>query len=84
MNHFLMTKQLYVHYIKQCKEFYDTSTPLIGELNRIGFVEDVTPATLPKKLRNHIDLLDDKFNIKIDFIRKSDKRILSIYDSNIA
>ncbi len=70
------------NYINQCKKFYDTSTVLIGELNRIGFVEDVTPATLSKKLRNHADLLHDKFNIKIDFIRKSDKRILSIYDSS--
>ncbi len=70
------------NYINPCKKFYDTSTVLIGELNRIGFVEDVTPATLSKKLRNHAGLLHDKFNIKIDFIRKSDKRILSICDSS--
>lgn len=69
------------NYISQYKKFYDTSTVLIGELNRIGFVEDITPATLSKKLRNHADLLYDNFNIIIDFIRKSDKRILSIYDS---
>ena len=68
--------------IKKNGKFYDTSTRLIKELVNIGFVEEITPATLSKKLRNHANTLSDKFNIKVEFIRKSDKRILSICDGN--
>ena len=68
--------------IKKNGKFHDTSTQLIKELVNIGFVEEITPATLSKKLRNHAGTLSEKFNIQIEFIRKSDKRILSIYDSN--
>ena len=70
------------NFIKKKKVFRDTSTQLLNELVKIGFVEEVTPATLSKKLRNHSELLSDKFNIHIEFIRKSDKRILSISDGN--
>lgn len=70
------------NYIKKNKSFYDTSTQLIKELVNCGFIEEITPATLSKKLRNHEDILSDKFNIQIEFIRKSDKRILSIRDGN--
>jgi hypothetical protein len=68
--------------IKKNGKFYDTSTRLIKELVNIGFVEEITPATLSKKLRNHAKTLSDKFNIQVEFIRKSDKRILSICDGN--
>lgn len=70
------------NFIKKNKVFRDTSTQLLNELVKIGFVEEVTPATLSKKLRNHAELLSDKFNIHIEFIRKSDKRILAISDGN--
>jgi hypothetical protein len=70
------------NFIKKKKVFRDTSTQLLNELVKIGFVEDVTPATLSKKLRNHAELISDKFNIHIEFIRKSDKRILLISDGN--
>ena len=55
---------------------------IIKELVSIGFVEEITPATLSKKLRNHAETLSDKFNIQVEFIRTSDKRILSICDGN--
>jgi hypothetical protein len=70
------------NYIKKYGKFHDTSTRLIKELVNIGFVEEITAATLSKKLRNHMDTLSDNFNIQIEFIRKSDKRILSICDGN--
>lgn len=70
------------NFIKKNKTFRDISTQLLNELVKIGFVEEVTPATLSKKLRNHADILEDKFNIQIEFICKSDKRILSISDGN--
>ncbi len=56
--------------MKKKKTFRDTSTQLLNELVKIGFVEEVTPATLSKKLRNHADILvisdgndDDDSNI---------------------
>ncbi|MCT4592870.1 MAG: helicase RepA family protein [Anaeromicrobium sp.] len=69
-------------YIKEEEQYRDTSTNLLKKLTEKGFKEDITPATLSKKLRVHADMLKEKFNIHIEFIRKSDKRILSICDGN--
>lgn len=70
------------NYIKNEKRYYDTSTKLLKRLMENGFTEDIIPATLSKKLRVHAEMLSDKFNIQIEFIRKSDKRILSICDGS--
>ncbi|MCM1990165.1 AAA family ATPase [Oceanirhabdus seepicola] len=69
-------------YIREKKSYYNTSTHLLSELAKCGYKEEITPATLSKKLRSHADILNEKFNIYIEFIRKSDKRILSIRDGN--
>lgn len=69
-------------YIKEYNEFYDTSTALLEALKSVGYIEEITPATLSKKLRNHKKLICDKFGLSVKFIRKSDKRIIAICDSN--
>lgn len=69
-------------FIKEEGMFYDTSTCLLESLKNKGFNLDITAATLSKKLCTHAELLKENFNIDLEFIRKSDKRILSLCDGN--
>lgn len=48
---------------------------LLSELSKHGYKEEITTATLSKKLRTYANMLNDKFEIQIELIRKSVKRI---------